>query len=68
MVSGSHTHAHDDGDGNVCLSVNGELKRRDEAAVLVFDSGFLMGDGAWEGLRLSSGRPRATRRGYHPVF
>ena len=34
----------------------GQLLPRDEARVSVFDSGFLMGDGVWEGLRLFNGR------------
>ena len=29
---------------------------RDEARVSVFDSGFVLGDGVWEGLRLVHGR------------
>jgi len=35
--------------------VNGELLPRDEAKVSVYDSGFMLGDGMWEGLRLHSG-------------
>ena len=56
MVSGSHAHAHDDRNADVLVYVNGELKRRTEATVSVFDSGFLMGDGVWEGIRLHRGR------------
>ena len=37
------------------ISVNGELKHRDEATVSVFDSGYLLGDGVWEGLRVKNG-------------
>ncbi len=36
--------------------VNGTLKPRAEATVSVFDSGFMLGDGVWEGLRLYDGR------------
>jgi branched-chain amino acid aminotransferase len=43
----------------VLVSVNGELRPRAEAVVSVFDAGFVLGDGVWEGLRV--------RRG-HPVF
>jgi branched-chain amino acid aminotransferase len=56
MESGSHAHAHDERNARVFVYVNGELKRRDEAMVSVFDSGFLMGDGVWEGLRLHRGK------------
>jgi branched-chain amino acid aminotransferase len=36
--------------------VNGELCPRDEAKVSIFDAGFLVGDGVWEGLRLHHDR------------
>src|SRR3954453_24150115 len=36
---------------SVLINVNGELKPRAEAVVSVFDSGFMLGDGVWEGLR-----------------
>ena len=38
------------------INVNGELKSRAEAVVSVFDSGFMLGDGVWEGLRVHQGR------------
>ena len=38
------------------INVNGELKPRPEAVVSVFDSGFMLGDGVWEGLRVHKGR------------
>jgi branched-chain amino acid aminotransferase len=41
---------------SVLINVNGELKPRPEAAVSVFDSGFMLGDGVWEGLRLHKGK------------
>jgi len=40
---------------NILISVNGELMPRDKAVVSVFDSGFVLGDGVWEGLRLHNG-------------
>jgi len=40
---------------NILISVNGELLPRDKAVVSVFDSGFVLGDGVWEGLRLHNG-------------
>jgi branched-chain amino acid aminotransferase len=56
------TNLHDDKidprNLNILISVNGELKPRAEAMVSVFDSGFILGDGVWEGLRLvNSGVP-----------
>ncbi len=41
---------------DVQVYINGEFFHRDEAKVSVFDSGFLVGDGIWEGLRLHHGR------------
>jgi branched-chain amino acid aminotransferase len=40
----------------ILINVNGELKPRAEAMVSVFDSGFMLGDGVWEGLRLHRGK------------
>jgi branched-chain amino acid aminotransferase len=40
---------------NILISVNGKLVPRAEAMVSVFDSGFILGDGVWEGLRLVGG-------------
>ncbi len=39
----------------ILISVNGELFPREKAVVSVFDSGFILGDGVWEGLRLVKG-------------
>jgi branched-chain amino acid aminotransferase len=41
---------------SILINVNGELKPRAEATVSVFDSGFMLGDGVWEGLRVHNGR------------
>jgi branched-chain amino acid aminotransferase len=41
---------------SVLVNINGELKPRSEAVVSVFDSGFMLGDGVWEGLRAHAGR------------
>ena len=41
---------------SILINVNGELKPRAEAVVSVFDSGFMLGDGVWEGLRVHKGR------------
>jgi branched-chain amino acid aminotransferase len=41
---------------SILINVNGELKPRAEATVSVFDSGFMLGDGVWEGLRVHQGR------------
>lgn len=41
---------------SVLVYVDGEFVPRNEAKVSVFDSGFVLGDGVWEGLRLVRGR------------
>ena len=40
----------------VLVYVNGAFVPRHEATVSIFDSGFVLGDGIWEGLRLMQGR------------
>ncbi len=56
MAPGSHAHRSDPRNDSVQVYVNGELKPRNEAMVSVFDSGFVLGDGVWEGLRVHGGR------------
>ena len=41
---------------DILIDINGALKPRAEAMVSVFDSGFVLGDGIWEGLRVHKGR------------
>ncbi|MDO5704852.1 MAG: D-amino acid aminotransferase [Paracoccus sp. (in: a-proteobacteria)] len=52
----SHDAAHDPRNDTILIWVNGRLVPRDQAVVSVYDSGFMMGDGIWEGLRLYQGR------------
>ncbi len=52
---GVHDYADDLRNADILVSVNGELKHRDEASVSVFESGYILGDGVWEGLRVSNG-------------
>lgn len=53
---GSHAHVDDPRNADILIYVNGELKPRAEATVSVFDSGFILGDGVWEGLRVHKGQ------------
>ena len=55
-AAGSQDYVGDPRNDDVLISVNGELAPRPEAKVSVFDSGFVLGDGVWEGLRLNGGR------------
>ena len=57
MTHGSHDFVDDPRNRDILIHVNGALKRRDEAMVSVFDSGFVLGDGVWEGLRVAGGHP-----------
>lgn len=41
---------------SVLVYVNGEFVPRNEARISIFDSGFVLGDGVWEGLRLVDGK------------
>lgn len=52
---GTHNALPDERNANVLIYINGELVPRDEAKISVFDSGYLVGDGVWEGIRLHEG-------------
>jgi len=54
-VHGTHNAVEDNRNDNVLIYVNGELFPRNEAKISVFDSGYLVGDGIWEALRLHDG-------------
>ncbi len=55
--TGTQHSTEDPRNADVLIWVNGELVPRDRAVVSVFDSGFVLGDGVWEGLRVSRGHP-----------
>jgi branched-chain amino acid aminotransferase len=55
-MPGSQDFAEDPRNAAVRVFVDGELVAPDEARVSIFDAGFSMGDGVWEGLRLHRGR------------
>jgi branched-chain amino acid aminotransferase len=52
----THEAQRDTRNENILIYVDGELFPRPEAKVSVYDSGFLLGDGVWEGLRLHAGK------------
>ncbi|HLY07265.1 MAG TPA: aminotransferase class IV [Rhizomicrobium sp.] len=54
-MPGSQDYAADPRNENVKIYLNGDLVARDEAKVSIFDAGFVLGDGVWEGLRLHKG-------------
>ncbi|MBT3535436.1 MAG: aminotransferase class IV [Rhodospirillaceae bacterium] len=55
MTSGTHDYLEDPRNATILISINGEMLLRDDAKVSVFDSGFMLGDGVWEGIRLHRG-------------
>jgi len=57
QVHGVHEYEDDPRNEGILVSVNGRLTPRAEAVVSVFDSGFVLGDGVWEGLRVQGGHP-----------
>ena len=57
MAHGTHDYVDDPRNAGILIWVNGELLPRDRAVVSVFDSGFVLGDGVWEGLRVKGGHP-----------
>jgi branched-chain amino acid aminotransferase len=56
MTQGTHHSADDPRNRDIQIYVNGELYPRERALISVFDSGFILGDGVWEGLRVHRGR------------
>ena len=44
------------------ISLDGEIRRPEEATISVFDRGFLYGDSVYEVVRTYGGRPFAVRR------
>ncbi len=54
-MHGTHNALPDERNDNVLIYINGDLVQRAEAKISVFDSGYLVGDGVWEGVRLHHG-------------
>ena len=55
-TKGAQSPAEDPRNRDLLIWLNGRLVRRAEALVSIFDAGFGLGDGVWEGIRLSHGR------------
>lgn len=51
----THDAPEDARNDNILIYVDGTLVRRDQAMVSVYDSGFMLGDGIWEGMRIYDG-------------
>lgn len=55
-MAGSQDFAGDPRNATALVWLNGQLIPKAEAKVSIFDAGFVLGDGVWEGLRLHKGR------------
>ncbi|WP_179349347.1 aminotransferase class IV [Winogradskyella pacifica] len=55
MVHGTHNAIEDSRNNDILISINDQLFPRNDAKISVFDSGYLVGDGIWEALRLHHG-------------
>ena len=52
MVHGTHNAIDDSRNKDIKIYINGTFFKRENAKISVFDSGYLVGDGIWEALRL----------------
>ncbi len=68
MAHGAHDFEDDPRNERALIYVNGELVPRERAVVSVFDSGFVLGDGVWEGLRVRAGHPAFLERHLDRLF
>ena len=68
MAHGTHDFEDDPRNEGILIWVNGELLPRERAVVSVFDSGFVLGDGVWEGLRVRGGHPAFLERHLDRLF
>jgi branched-chain amino acid aminotransferase len=68
VTHGTHDFEDDPRNEHILIWVNGELVPRERAVVSVFDAGFVLGDGVWEGLRVRLGHPAFLERHLDRLF
>ncbi|MDR9416793.1 MAG: aminotransferase class IV [Gracilimonas sp.] len=68
MTHGTHNAVDDPRNEDILVYVNGELVPRKDAKISVFDSGYLVGDGVWEGFRLHNGALIFLNEHYDRLF
>ena len=56
QTKGTHEYQDDPRNADIFIDINGDFFAREQAKVSVFDSGFVLGDGIWEGLRVHHGK------------
>ncbi|WP_413206205.1 aminotransferase class IV [Rhodospirillum sp. A1_3_36] len=64
----SQSYVKDPRNDGVEIYVNGAFFKREDAKVSIFDAGFVLGDGVWEGLRLIKGRLLAVNEHMDRLF
>lgn len=67
-MKGTHEYAGDSRNEHILIDINGTHFPRAEAKVSVFDSGFILGDGVWEGLRVEKGTVLFLERHLERLF
>ena len=68
MPKTTHSAVPDPRNANVLIYINGEYFHRDQARISVFDSGYLVGDGVWEGIRFHHGKFAFLQRHLDRLF
>ncbi|CAN5872159.1 D-amino acid aminotransferase [soil metagenome] len=68
MNTSTHSYDDDPRNADALVLVNGELVPRERAVVSVFDAGFVLGDGVWEGIRIAGGHPAFLERHLDRLF
>ena len=53
---GTHDYVDDLRNLEILVCINGKFYPRQDASISVFDSGYLLGDGVWEGIRFHNGK------------
>ena len=54
-MASTHDYKKDLRNNNIKIYINGKFYHRSKAKISVMESGFLLGDGVWEGIRLHKG-------------
>ncbi|MFT6051679.1 MAG: branched-chain amino acid aminotransferase, partial [Halioglobus sp.] len=67
-MKGTHEYAGDIRNEDILIDINGVHFHRAEAKISVFDSGFILGDGVWEGLRVEDGTVLFLERHLERLF
>jgi len=68
VAHGTHDFEEDPRNEDILVWVGGDLVPREQAVVSVFDAGFVLGDGVWEGLRVHAGHPVFLERHLDRLF